>query len=63
MVSYIGLHIDFGYVEAFNYGTDNVSYLGILAESGATSNVYNFMRYGGSTKSGNVYVFNEMYLS
>lgn len=59
-----GLWIQSGKADCYNFGTDNVGLYTIRVDCGSdTANVMNVMRYNGTTSTGTLTVYNEMYLS
>ena len=59
-----GLWVQSGSVNCFNFGSDNLGLYTIRADCGnVVTNIMNVMRYNGTTSSGNVTLYNEMYLS
>ena len=59
----VGLWVQAGTVNCFNFSTDNIGLYTIRADCGTETNVMNVMRYNGTTSSGNINIYNEMHLS
>lgn len=61
----LGLWVQSGTVNCFNFGTDNVGEYSVRVDCGAGNNVkiMNLMRYNGTTSTGATTIYNEMHLS
>ena len=60
----IGMWVESGTVNGYNFGTDNVGDYSLRVDCGSNSvKIMNLMRYNGTTSTGVATIYNEMHLS